>query len=171
AVAVAESAAPVRAAAPQAWQEVVALAHGRDPLLHAHLLHDVHPVRLAAGRIEIRVSPRAPRDLAARLTRLLEDTAGGRWLVSLSNEAGQATLAERARDAEAQRRAEAQQHPLVQAILNAFPGAVMQEVRDDSLDPYGLPPPAAASAVPEDDEGREFAPPDAEPYEPQEEDE
>jgi DNA polymerase-3 subunit gamma/tau len=171
AVAVAATPAPepARAAAPMVWQEVVALAHGRDPLLHAHLLHDVHPVRLAPGRAEIRVLPKAPRDLAARLTRLLEDAAGGRWVVTLSNEEGEPTLAQRSRDAEAARREQARQHPLVQAILDAFPGAVMQEVRDESLDAYGLPPPA--TDVPDEDHGRDFAPPDAIPYDPEEEDE
>ena len=53
----------------------------------------------------------------------------------------------------------ARSHPLVQAVLQAFPGAVIEAVRDGSLDAYGLPPPSAASS----DDDRDFAPPDAEP--------
>jgi DNA polymerase-3 subunit gamma/tau len=42
-------------------------------------------------------------------------------------------------------------------VLAAFPGAKIEEVRDASLDGYGLPPPDAPA------DEREFAPPDAEP--------
>ncbi len=158
-------AAPVAMAQPREWRDIVALAHGVKPLLHAHLLHDVHPVRLAAGRVEIRTRPSAPRDLAAQLTTLLAEGTGSRWTVSISNEAGEATLAEQGRSAETGRRATAEAHPLVQAILAAFPGATIEAVRDAAADNYGLPlTPAAATAEPDDDmDGRDFAPPEAEP--------
>jgi DNA polymerase-3 subunit gamma/tau len=167
--AVAVGAAPAASPAPTTWPSVVALAHGREPMLHAHLLHDVHPVRLAPGRLEIRVLPKAPRDLAAKLSALLETQTGARWVVALSHEPGEPTLAEQSRHAEEGRRDAARAHPLVQAILAAFPGATLQEVRDDSLDAYGLPP---KPAEPEDDAmaEREFAPPDALPYDPEEDD-
>ena len=54
----------------------------------------------------------------------------------------------------------AKAHPLVQAILLAFPGAQAEALRDDSLDEYGLPPIPDAP-----DDGPDFAPPDAEPAE------
>ena len=160
------AAAPAPAAAiaqPREWRDVVALASGVKPLLHAHLLHDVHPVRLGPGRIEIRPRPAAPRDLAAQLTALLAERTGARWTVTISNEDGEPTLADQSRSAETDRRAAARSHPLVQAILAAFPGATIEAVRDASADDYGLPlTPAAATAEPEDD-GRDFAPPEAEP--------
>ena len=82
-----------------------------------------------------------------------------------TNEAGEATLAEQGRSAETGRRATAEAHPLVQAILAAFPGATIEAVRDAAADNYGLPlTPAAATAEPDDDmDGRDFAPPEAEP--------
>jgi DNA polymerase-3 subunit gamma/tau len=146
-------------AQPRSWREVVALASGRQPLLHAHLLHSVHPVHVAQGRIEIRPRPDAPRDLAAQLVALLAETTGARWTVSLVNAGGEPTLAEQGRAAEQDRLALARTHPLVQAVLDAFPGATIEVVRDSALDAYGLPPPAA-------DDGRDFAPPDAEPVGP-----
>jgi DNA polymerase-3 subunit gamma/tau len=166
--------APAPAATPQPreWREVVALASGVKPLLHAHLLHDVHPVRVAPGRadtrtpgrVEIRPRPSAPRDLAAQLTALLADQTGARWTVSITNEEGEPTLAEQGRSAEHDRRAAAQSHPLVQAILATFPGATIEAVRDAGADDYGLPlTPAAATAEPDDlEDGRDFAPPEAE---------
>lgn len=149
---------------PSEWREVVALASGVKPLLHAHLLHDVHPVRIAPGRVEIRPAPTAPRDLAAQLTALLAERTGTRWTVTVSNEPGAPTLAAQGRSAETDRREAARGHPLVQAILAAFPGATIERVRDAGADDYGLPlTPAAATAEPDDMDGRDFAPPEAEP--------
>lgn len=158
--AVMAAAAPAPAPLPQpsAWREVVALASGTHPLLHAHLLHDVHPVRIARGQVEIRVRPQAPRDLAAQLTRLLEEKTGARWTIALSNAPGEPTLAEQSQAAEQDRRAAAATHPLVVAILTAFPGATLDAVRDTNLDAYGLAPVASV-----EEELPEFAPPDAEP--------
>ncbi|WP_135467385.1 DNA polymerase III subunit gamma/tau [Crenalkalicoccus roseus] len=127
------------AQAPRSWREVVALASGRRPMLHAHLLHSVHPVRIAEGRIEMRVRPEAPRDLAAQLGALLLEATGARWTIALSNAEGEPTLAEQGRAAEAERRSLAASHPLVQAVLAAFPGASIEAVRDAATDAYGLP--------------------------------
>ncbi|NGM21495.1 DNA polymerase III subunit gamma/tau [Roseomonas stagni] len=161
AVAVAQAvAAPVEAVAPvvASYRDIAALAHGRKPMLHAHLVHSVHPVKVTPGRVEIRTKPDAPRDLAQQITALLLEFTGTRWTVALSNAEGEPTLADQGRAAEQDRRALARTHPLVQAVLEAFPGATIEAVRDASLDNYGLPPPSIDS-----DPGRDFAPPDAEP--------
>jgi DNA polymerase-3 subunit gamma/tau len=162
--ALAPAAAPEAPPQPREWREVVALASGVKPLLHAHLLHDVHPVRLAPGRVEIRTRPTAPRDLAAQLTALLAERTGARWTVSITNEEGEPTLAEQGRNAESDRLEAARNHPLVQAILATFPGATIETVRDAAADDYGLvATPAARTAEPDDDmDGRDFAPPEAE---------
>ncbi|HYF07316.1 MAG TPA: DNA polymerase III subunit gamma/tau, partial [Acetobacteraceae bacterium] len=153
---------------PASFREVVALANGVKPMLHAHLVHSVHLVRFAPGRIELRPRPDAPRDLAAQLADLLNERTGARWTISLSNAEGDPTLAEQARAADADRRATARSHPLVQAILAAFPGATIESVRDAAVDDYGLAAetPAARTAEREAEPGEdwpEFAPPEAEP--------
>jgi DNA polymerase-3 subunit gamma/tau len=146
-----------RAALPRGFREAVALAGEGNPALHAHLIHSVHPVRFGEARIELRVMPDAPRDLAARFGAALTEATGTRWTIALSNEPGEPTLAEQGRAADAGRREDARHHPLVQAVLAAFPGAVIEAVRDRTLDAYGLAP------VPEEpDDMPEFAPPDAE---------
>jgi DNA polymerase-3 subunit gamma/tau len=151
---------PVTALAqPSTWQEIVALASGVKPLLHAQLRHSVHPVRIAPGRLEINPEPDAPRDLAAQLTALLTEATGQRWTVIITQEAGAPTLAAQGKDAEADRLASARGHPLVQAILAAFPGATIEAVHDGAADAYGL----SRSAATADDGVRDFAPPDAEP--------
>lgn len=155
--ALAAAPAPVALPQPTAWREIAAIASAANQaLLHAHLLHDVHPVRIAPGQVEIRVRPQAPRDLGAQLKALLEERTGARWTVALSNAEGQPTLAEQSRSAETDRRAAAQSHPIVQAILLAFPGAQLDAVRDDSVDAYGLKP-----VILDDSDLPEYVPPDA----------
>jgi DNA polymerase-3 subunit gamma/tau len=151
-------AAPVPMPQPSSYREIVALASGRKPSLHAHLRLNVHPVRISPGRIEIRPRPEAPRDLAQQITAFLLEATGTRWTVTLVNEGGEPTLAEQGRTAEADRLILAQSHPLVQAVLTAFPGARIEAVRDASVDAYGLAPAMAADLA----ENRDFAPPDAE---------
>jgi DNA polymerase-3 subunit gamma/tau len=159
---------------PTTFREVAALASGRKPMLHAHLVHSVHLVRFAEGRIELRTRPDAPRDLAGQLTALLHEVTGTRWTVSLSNAEGEPTLAAQRRAADEARLEVARSHPLVLAVMEAFPGAQIRDVRDASLDAYGLPPPEAApngepvdedevGFAPMDDDDPGFAPLDAEP--------
>ncbi len=153
---------------PGSFREVVALASGRKPMLHAHLVHSVRLVSFGRGRLELNPMPQAPRDLAAQLTALLNEVTGQRWTVVLSNAEGEPTLAQQGKAVAAQARELAESHPLVQAVLAAFPGAEIADVRDNSLDEYGLPPAAAEEAAfgtagMEEGDEREFAPPDAEP--------
>lgn len=128
------------------------LAERREALMHAHLLHSVHVVRFAPPVIEIRPEADVPRDFAARLGAILLEATGTRWTIALSAAPGEPTLAEQGSTADAGRRAAAADHPLVRAILEAFPGARIQTVHDATVDSYGLPAEMA-----------EFSPPDAEP--------
>jgi DNA polymerase-3 subunit gamma/tau len=122
------------------FRDVVALvASEREPMLHSHLLHSVHVVRFAPPVIELRPQPDAPRDLAARLGTLLLNATGTRWTIVLSKEQGQPTLAEQGNAADSARRQAAADHPLVRAIMQAFPGAKIEAVRDPGVDAYGLP--------------------------------
>jgi len=134
------------------------VAEQREPVLHGLLLHAVHLVRFAPPVIELRPEPDAPRDLASRLAALLLEVTGARWTIALSREPGEPTLASQGEAADTARRAEAATHPLVQAILDAFPGAEIASVTDSRADVYGL-----VDIVPmtEEGDGREFAPLDA----------
>ncbi len=115
------------------------VAERQDPMLHAHLLHSVHLVRFAPPVIELRPDTAAPRDLAPRLAALLLEATGTRWTIALSTSAGEPTLSEQGSAAELARRGTAAGHPLVQAILAAFPGARIEAVHDSAVDRYGLP--------------------------------
>jgi DNA polymerase-3 subunit gamma/tau len=149
---------------PRGFREAVALAETlREQMLHAHLLHSVHLVRFAAPVIELRPEPGAPRDLAARFSALLSEATGTRWTIALSAAAGEPTLAEQGNAADAARRSAALQHPMIQAILEAFPGARVEGVHDATVDRYGLPADAVTEVALGEPDMPEFAPPDASP--------
>ncbi|HEX4117973.1 MAG TPA: DNA polymerase III subunit gamma/tau [Rhizomicrobium sp.] len=100
------------------------------PVLKVHIENDMHLVKLEAGRLEFRPSPRAPRSLAGDLQQKLRDWTGVRWTVSISNEPGQPTLAEMKKNAKAARIESVMQAPIVRAVLDRFPGSEIVAVRD-----------------------------------------
>jgi DNA polymerase-3 subunit gamma/tau len=139
------------------FRDVVAwVGEQKEPMLHAHLLHSVHLVRFAPPVIELRPQPEAPRDLASRLAALLSDLTGARWTIALSAAQGEPTIAEQGNAADSARKTAAADHPLVRAIMAAFPGARIDTVHDRTADAYGLPTAAPPPDMPE------FAPLDAE---------
>jgi DNA polymerase-3 subunit gamma/tau len=145
------------------FRDVLALASAeREMLLHGHLLHSVHLVKFAPPVIELRPQPDAPRSLAADLAKLLSRVTGTRWTVVLSADEGAATLAAQGGAADATRRASAADHPLVRAILEAFPGARIDAVRAPGVDSYGLPVDTGGGAVLGEPDMPEYASADAE---------
>jgi DNA polymerase-3 subunit gamma/tau len=155
------------AAAPRlaGFRDVVALVAADDPLLHGHLLHSVHLVRFAPPVIEIRPDPDAPRDTAARLGALLLAATGTRWTIAVSRDEGEPTIAAQRQAADLTRRDTVAEHPLVRAILDAFPGSKIDLVRDPGLDSFGLPADVLLGE-PEPDE-LEFAPLDPDMADPE----
>ncbi|MGQ0665207.1 MAG: DNA polymerase III subunit gamma/tau [Pseudomonadota bacterium] len=118
------------AADPRSFPDVVALFEAkREALLHAHLVNHVHLVGFEPGRIELRPTREAPADLATRLAELLQRWTGRRWMVAISSQAGEPTLADLATRTREGQKAAAATHPLVQAVLAAFPGATIERVR------------------------------------------
>ncbi|MGE3783854.1 MAG: DNA polymerase III subunit gamma/tau, partial [Alphaproteobacteria bacterium] len=143
---------PLSAAAldplPRDFADVVAMFDTRrEALLRSHLVSNVHLVSFEPGRIEFRPAEGAPRDLANRLGQLLSEWTGTRWVVAISQAAGAPTLAQQQAQRENVLRNEVAAHPLVRAVLEAFPGATIASVRDR---------PAAADPGTDAAEGDEF---------------
>jgi DNA polymerase-3 subunit gamma/tau len=145
---------PVPAAGPRlaSFRDVTALvAERREAMLHAHLIHSVHVVRFAPPVIELRPQAEAPKDLASRLGALLTDATGTRWTIALSTAEGEPTVAEQGTAADTARRTAAADHPLVRAIMDAFPGARIDTVHDTAADAYGLTTVDEPDAEPSDE--------------------
>ena len=119
------------------FEDVVGLVRARrDVSLLVEIEEGVRLVRYAPGRIEFEPSDSAPPDLAARLAQRLQLWTGARWGVAVVGSGGGDTIAEvRARE-KGDLRARSLEHPMVQAVLAAFPGAEIREVRPaDALAP------------------------------------
>ncbi|MCG8693424.1 MAG: hypothetical protein MI806_19650, partial [Minwuiales bacterium] len=144
---VAETAAP--APSPADFNAVVALFGEKGELiLQANLINDVHLVRFDKGRIEVRPGPKAPKGLVNDVQTRLSEWTGQRWIVAVSREDGAPPLAEQRRAREESDREEAEQHPLVLAAKQTFPGAEIRAVRD--LGAAGQTPPGADTGDPEE---------------------
>jgi DNA polymerase III subunit gamma/tau len=129
-VAIAETHYPP-AAGPTCFADLVELTRERNEiLLYGHLTASVHLVRFTAGGIELRLGDHAPPDLPQRLSRFLLEATGVRWLVTVSRETGEPTLREQSDARQAALRAEVMGHPLVRAVLDSFPGAIIERIRD-----------------------------------------
>jgi DNA polymerase III subunit gamma/tau len=131
AAAEAAPAAAAEPAQPQNFLEVIELFdRNREAVLRSYLYSNAHLVRFEAGRIELRLDAGAPANLANRLGQLLGEWTGTRWVVTVSREEGQPTLREQAERRLATLRREAAEHPLVRAVLETFPGATIEAVRE-----------------------------------------
>ncbi len=128
------------------FDAVVALIRAkRDMTLLVEVETNLRLVRYSPGRIEFEPGPRAAPDLAARLGQRLQGWTNSRWAVSVVSGGGAATIAEVQDQGRRAAEAEALQSPLVQAVLAAFPGARISDIRS----PEALTTTAAAEALPE----------------------
>ena len=119
---------------PDSFEAVVALFENkREGLIAAALRGQVNLVSFERGHICFRAGSEAPQDLANRVARLLKEWTGDQWLVSLSERPGQPTIRSVRETAARERCNEAIAHPLVQAALEAFPGARVETVSERSL--------------------------------------
>jgi len=142
---------------PRSYADLVALAGRQRDLAIKHALEtDLRPVSFAEGRIEVALTDHADPGIIATLSARLKAWTGRPWMVMVSrSEAAQPTVREERRREEAARLEVAQGDELVQAVLDAFPGARIVDVRMRSEPGHG-PLPAA------DDH---FEAPDGEPEE------
>ncbi|MDP6345336.1 MAG: DNA polymerase III subunit gamma/tau [Alphaproteobacteria bacterium] len=124
--------APTAEAAPiDSFAEVVERAEAtRAARLYHHLMEDVRLVAFKPGQITLRPLSNAPPDLAATLRGKLEEWTGQAWAVVIDGQAeGAPPLAEQQRRDRTAALAEAESHPLVQAVMETFPGAKVTDVR------------------------------------------
>jgi len=71
-------------AAVNSFHDVVALfGQKREMILQGHLINDAHLVKFEQGHISIRLKPSAPQNLTGRISGLLNDWTGQRWIGEL----------------------------------------------------------------------------------------
>ena len=102
----------------------------REAILRTHLYAHAHLVSFEPGRIELRLEAAAPRDLTNRVAQKLSEWTGQTWLVGIAPAGGEPTPKEQDEARAHSIRGEAARHPLVRAVLDAFPGARIEAVRE-----------------------------------------
>jgi DNA polymerase-3 subunit gamma/tau len=106
------------------FEAVVALAADkRDIGMKIALERDVRLVRCEDGQLEIALEPTAAKSLVHDLQRKLGEWTGRRWIVVVSKEQGAPSLRAQAEAERAEVERGVQADPLVQAVLERFPGA------------------------------------------------
>ena len=138
------NAAPVALATPATkladWPAAVALvSEKREMQLYAQLHTFAECHAFAPGHIELFLRPGAQPNLSTRLAQVLSDCTGERWMVSLAKTSSRLTLAEEYDARQQNILKEAAEHPLVKAVLLAFPGSQLAAVRDTAPDPVSNP--------------------------------
>ncbi len=126
------------------FEALIALAQEkRDISMKMALERDVRLVRCEDGQLEIALEASAPKTLVHDLQRKLTGWTGKRWMVVVSQEQGGATVRAQAEARQAELERGVQTDPLVQAVLNRFPGAkvvgVTQNVPESSDAPDEIP--------------------------------
>ena len=101
------------------------------------------------GRLEISLAPGAPVGFANNLTAKLHEWTGKRWVVILSAEEGAPTKAEQKAASQSALEQDVRKHPLVEAVLQRFPGAEIVAVRSRDETPAALPEPADFDQMPD----------------------
>jgi len=71
----------------------------------------------------------APIELARKLSARLREWTGRTWLIAANGQGGAETVIEIQKKARAAERAEVEANPFVQAVLQAFPGAKLGEIK------------------------------------------
>jgi DNA polymerase-3 subunit gamma/tau len=118
-------------AMPATLQDIHKLAEERREMrLAIEIDANIRLVRLEPGRIECQLRPGTPEDFPGRLRAGLSQWTGRQWQIVVVNAGGAPSLLEQRQATEQQTRETAAGHPLVQAVLNAFPGAAITRVID-----------------------------------------
>ncbi len=133
------------------FADLIALAvEKRDITTKMALERDVRLVRCEDGQLEIALEARAPKTLVHDLQRKLTGWTGKRWIVVVSKEQGAPTMRAQADAHQAEIERDVQNDPLVQAVLNRFPGAKIVGVTQNGPDQAEQTPDAGSDDERED---------------------
>lgn len=127
------AARPVQAPAtpdPQSFEQVVALiGEKREVGLQMDVQRFVRPVAFKPGAITYESIEGAPIDLPRRLASRLREWTGRTWLIAANGQGGGETMIEIDRRRRTEERARIEADPFVVAVMEAFPGARIGEIK------------------------------------------
>jgi DNA polymerase-3 subunit gamma/tau len=104
----------------------------RDVKLLVEVETGLQLVNYQPGRIEVNPTDDAAPDLVGRLGSRLQSWTGNRWAITVVADGGAPTIAQSRDAAENALRKSAEDHPLVQAVIAAFPRAKITDIRTEA---------------------------------------
>jgi len=121
------------------FEDVVALAQmRRDIQLKLALERDVRLVHFEQGRIEFALAEGASPAIVQQLSQRLREWTGAHWQAVLSDQEGAPSLKDQEAARQQARMVGVRSNPLVQSVLQSFPGAEIVAVRSTGAEIGGL---------------------------------
>ena len=105
------------------------IRHHRDVKLLVEVETGLQLVSYQPGRINVQPTADAAPDLVGRLGARLQLWTGNRWTITVVSDGGAPTIAQTRDAAETSLRDQVSAHPLVQAVIAAFPKARITDIR------------------------------------------
>jgi DNA polymerase-3 subunit gamma/tau len=102
----------------------------KEILLFNNLFSHVHLVSFKKGKIELHPTKDAPKDLASKVGQLLTKWTKEKWHILLTQEKGDLTLEEQNDKEKEKIINDVSKNERIKEILNVFPGAKIEEVKD-----------------------------------------
>ncbi len=129
--------APQAFANPRSYADLVALAGEKRDLIVKHALESsLRPVSISEGRLEVALIENADPAIIQTLVAKLKLWTNRQWVITLKTDATHVPTLRQQRDEQQEAvRKEAHQDPLVQAILETFPGSTVRVTVKQELPP------------------------------------
>ena len=102
----------------------------KEILLFNNLFSRVHLVSFRKGKIELNPTDDAPKDLGAKIGQLLTEWTKEKWHILMTQEKGDPTLEEQSDKEKESIINNLSKNERIKEILNIFPGAKIEEVKD-----------------------------------------
>lgn len=139
--------------------DIAAYAYKQNEMMFAYNVENfVSLVSFEQGKIEFFPMDRAPNNLAGEMVEKLRQWTGRQWIVTVVGRQGGQTLIQQARTNAENLKKTMTQHPLVTAVLKAFPGARIDTIRlqkeeENESEEYGYEIDSFSEAAAQPNEG------------------
>ena len=116
------------------FEDVISLIRfNRDMKLLVETENYLKLVKYQPGRIEFQLTQEASTDLPSRLAKKLKSWTGKNWGITIVNEGGGPTIAEKRNANKQSLHLEVMEHPMVKSVMENFPGSKIHEVHIQKL--------------------------------------
>jgi len=116
---------------PKNFEEMLKLLLiNKEALLHAQIINNIHLVSFSQGFIKVRLKIKSDLDILKNLSNTLEKLTKSKWVVSVSEEEGEKTIAEKESLKLEERKNEIRNNPEFSEVFKYFPDAKIISIQD-----------------------------------------